>query len=374
MIINAAARHEDVGVEPRRAATVQLTAGIKKDGRIQASSVHRFYLVHTDPQGGKSGSKLPHIKYPVFNEPINWDDAAGAALRTSFNGVLRHANIEDNVDLAFYSHRGKGGPLGTEKANPKGNRFKCRCDGRTAQRWNGKSQEYEEIELSGGRACPCLMSGEAERTLRVWFQPSWPNGCDWPVSLTLWVTRARRTIDSFYGMIQDVEKFAGDNKIELSLVGLPFELQWGRRKGDRTDYPDISVSFRGDIAQWAGWQQQTIHQLGGSPQRLLTSGPGMKPAEHEPEAVAADVSAIINTRPAAVAVAKAPEAEPPATVGEDGEKKLDDHWSDIREKRGKGMPTISTIARTEGLPIDLAKLTSKEARRLWEAVTAYEKP
>ena len=305
MIINAAAHHEDVGVQPRRAATVQLTAGRKSGGRIQPQTVKRFWLVHTDPKGGARGDKQLHRQYPLFNQEMDERDDASVALRTTFYGVLRHAKIEDNVDLAFYSHRGKGGQPGIEKANPKGNRFKCRCDGRTAQRWNGKSEEYEEIELPGGRTCPCFMSGEAKRTLRVWFQPSWMNGCDWPVSLTLWVTKARRTIDSFYGMIEDVDKFAGDNKIELSLVGLPFELQWGRRKGDGVDYPDISVSFRGDIAQWAGWQQQTIHQLGGTPQKLLAAGPGMDPAEHEPKAVAEDVAAIIETRPAAIAVPKA---------------------------------------------------------------------
>ena len=309
MIINAAARHEDVGVQPRRAATVQLTAGRKQGGKIVPATVHRFWLVHTSAKGGKAGSKLPHFQYPVFNQEIDWKDPAHVALRTTFYGVLRHAAIEDNGDLSFFAHRGKGGAaLGTEKANPKGNRFKCRCDGRKAQRWNGKLEEYQEIELPGGRTCPCFMSGEAKRTLRVWFQPSWQNGCGWPVSLTLWVTRARRTIDSFYGMIQDVEKFASSNRIDLSLVGLPFELQWGRRKGDGTDYPDISVSFRGDIAAWAGWQQQTINQLGGSPQRLLTTGPGMEATEHEPDAVCEDVAAIIETRPAAVAVPK--EAEP----------------------------------------------------------------
>ncbi len=295
MIINAAANAEQVGVEPRRAANVQLTAGLKKGGKIQAQSVHRFYLVHTDPAGGKSGSKPPHSQYPIFNEPINWDDTESVSLRTTFWGVLRHAAIEDNVDLSFYNFRGP-------RENPTGNRFKCRCDGKRAQRWNFRSKEYEYVDLPGGRTCPCFMSGVAKRTLRVWFQPVWQHGLEWPVTLTLWVTRARRTIDTFFGMVQDVEKFAASNKIDLSLVGLPFVLQWGRRKGEGTDYPDISVSFRGDIAQWAGWQQDTIHRLGGASTKLLTAGPGMQETEHGPDAIAGDVAAIIETRPSTVAI------------------------------------------------------------------------
>ena len=59
-IQNAAARPTSIGVAPRRAATVQLTAGQKKPtGQIDPSTVNRFYLVNTYADGGAKGAKAP---------------------------------------------------------------------------------------------------------------------------------------------------------------------------------------------------------------------------------------------------------------------------------------------------------------------------
>ena len=301
MILNAATKPEALGVQPRRAAAFQLTAGRKASGRIDPGTVNRFWAVLPDPKGGARGSKQPHPKYADFNREVNWKDPESVALRTTFQGVLRHASIEDVCDLSYYSFRGASG-------NPKGNRFKCRCDGSTAQRWNPQGGDdgkggYDEIDLDGGRTCPCFMSAHAKRSLRLWFQPVWPE----PLAhlergLCLWATRARRSIDSFFGVIADVEQFAKDYRIPLTLVGMPFELQFAKRKGEGTEYPDIKVSFRGDIAEWAGWQRRTVLEIGGDSDTPKLLGPGSDPEEHEPEAVAEDFEPIIETRPAAVAV------------------------------------------------------------------------
>ena len=65
---------------------------------------------------------------------------------------------------------------------------------------------------------------------------------------------------------------------------------------------------------------------------------------------------------------------PGKPIGTEGEKKLDDHWKATRKKRACDMPTVSTIARTEGLSYKLDELTPAEAKTLWRAISAYEKP
>ncbi len=391
---------------------VALSVGVKPKGGGWPIEKDRFHIVQAKTREREEGGKK--VDYRPYDTRFEAYNNADLETRTVFYGTLCYHYEKEVWNPSYGMYRfpkGRGD-------NPRTKRFACTGNGVDAQRW--LEGELRDIPCPG-EECGFRSLGQPPACMpraRFWFMPRWipsqgkafarwlPDGSVkqlLPRPIMRLATQGREARDTFAGMLKLVRNQAAAVDFEVrSWFGLQFAitLSQGKNAEKGTKWPDITFSLDEDWMSWVQWQAGQFRQLAEAPEMLALGAASGD--EIDPEAAGAEHAAIVPSvgKPAVVALPAEKEVdfeaaadgyepvedqergdptdkdpvapEPETPIGDEGETKLDAHWAKTRKARGKEMPLISTIARTEGLSINLATLMPDEGKRLWKAISAYK--
>lgn len=251
---------------PRESPAAVMTCGLKQaGGGMLKDSTDRFWL------GLATGAdkRTPRRSHPAF-AAFNDDKTRGQSPAQAFmRCLLVHASLDDARTISRCAYRG---PTNDPRVtNPRHQGPWCSGDGMSATRWSG--ERYIQIDCPNddcpyGKICP--------RMLRLLFYPRWdetPFGAaHMPQLLTKYVTKGRRMLESFEGMIKYARAQAKDSGVIIeSWHGFPFAMTLAKRtapadrdhpKGKR--YTDVAFTTDGDLFAWLQAQRDRVAALSGA--------------------------------------------------------------------------------------------------------------
>lgn len=250
--------------EPRETPAAVLTCGLKqKGGGMQPGSTDRFWL------GLATGAdkKTPRQAHPAFAAFNAVPKMRGSVPAQAFmRCLLVHADLDQARTIHRVAYRGP--PTDKRVDNPPHQGPWCSGDGSIASRWDGT--EYTGIECPNLR-CP-FTQGDAppcKAQLAVLFYPRWEEtsfaGAGMPQLSLKYVSRGRRMLGSFEGMIEAARQVARDAlRLEIkSWFGFPFTMTLAKRTAPGKRYTDVSFTADGDLVAWLRNQQERAKEIGG---------------------------------------------------------------------------------------------------------------
>lgn len=254
---------------PRESPAAVMTCGLKQaGGGMVKGSTDRFWL-GLATGADKRIARKSHPAFPAFNADKKRGDSP---LQAFMRCLLVHSKLNDarKIDRGVYR-----GPKNDRRVkNPSHQGPWCSGDGASASRWDGN--QYTPIACPN-LDCPFAQGAEppCKARLSLLFYPRW-DGTPFeaehmPQLLTKYVTKGRRMLESFEGMVQHARAQAESFGIKIeSWHGFPFAMTLAKKTGQGKRYTDVSFTPDGDLFDWLRAQRDRVVALtGAEPYGLL---------------------------------------------------------------------------------------------------------
>ncbi len=247
---------------PRESPAAVMTCGLKQaGGGMVPGSTDRFWIGLATGADKRTARK----SHPAFSA-FNADKKRGESpLQAFVRCLLVHSNLNDARKIDRGAYRG---PKNDRRVkNPSHQGPWCSGDGTSASRWGGS--KYKTIECPNLN-CPFAQGVEppCKARLSLLFYPRWDGtpfeAARMPQLLTKYVTRGRRMLESFEGMVQHARAQAESFGITIeSWHGYPFAMTLSKRTAPGKRYTDVAFTADGDLLAWLQAQRERVAALSG---------------------------------------------------------------------------------------------------------------
>lgn len=245
---------------PRESPGAVMTCGLKQvGGGMVKDSTDRFWL-GLATGADKRTARKSHPAFAAFNDNKRRGQTATQAFMRC---LLVHSNLKDARKIDRGAYRG---PTSDRRVkNPKTQGPWCTGDGVSASRWDGN--QYTEIDCPNLN-CPFSQGADppCKTRLSLLFYPRW-DGTPFEVEhmpqlLTKYVTKGRRMLESFEGMVQYARNQAKNWGTEInSWHGFPFAMTLSKRTAPGKSYTDVAFTADGDLYVWIQAQRDRVAAL-----------------------------------------------------------------------------------------------------------------